>query len=320
MMPLISIIIPIYNLEKYIERCLKSIQSQSLDDFEVIVVDDGSTDESLNICKQYAQKDSRIVIISQHNGGASKARNSGIAVARGQYIAFIDGDDYIEKDFLEKLYNAIRNSNYRMSMCGFDCVDECGNSVRSPFPQNYIPDSISGYDAAAYIGNTMPFGVVWNKLYDATIFKKIRFQEGKTFEDELILHHLYGECDSIACVKETLYHYVQRAGSKMTESYSPSKMDIIDAYMDRLLFFVDHSYEQSVIDRDRKKLMEFFRIAYRKKGGNTEQGKKKLHILFLQYKKQVYPLFITHTFEEWVFVHCPNITMQIKSICRRLVK
>lgn len=319
-MPLISIVIPVYNLEKYIARCLKSIQVQSLDDFEVILVNDGSTDGSLKVCNQYAKDDVRIVVITQDNGGASKARNSGIAVARGQYIAFVDGDDYIEKDFLKKLYVAIKNSNCRMSMCGFDCVDETGNPVQSPFSQNYIPDSISGHDAAAYIGNNVPFGVVWNKLYDATIFKKFKFQEGKTFEDELILHHLYGECDSIACVKETLYHYVQRAGSKMTENYSPSKMDIIDAYMDRLLFFVDRHYEQSVINRDRKKLMEFFRIAYRKKGGNTEQGKKKLRGFFLQYKNQVYPLFSTHTFEEWAFVHCPNVTMQIKSVYRRLVK
>ena len=319
-MPLISIVIPVYNLEKYIAKCLNSLQQQTLSDFEVILVNDGSTDKSLSVCEEFVEKDSRIVVITQENGGASKARNRGIEASKGKYIAFVDGDDYVEKDFLEKLYNAIQKHNSRISMCGLDCGAEFGETVPSPFSRNYIPNSITGHDAAAYIGNNVPFGVVWNKLYEASIFDNISFQEGKTFEDELILHHLYGECDSIECVDEPLYHYVQRAGSKMKEDYSASKMDIIDAYMDRLKFFVERKYELDVLKRDRKKLMEFFRIAYRKKGGNTKEGKKKLHALFIQYKKDVYPLFASHTFEEWLFVHWPNGTMQIKSVYQRIVK
>lgn len=319
-MPLISIIIPVYNIDKYIARCIDSILSQTLTDYEIILVNDGSSDKSLSICIEYAKKDFRIVVISQENGGASKARNSGIEVAKGKYITFIDGDDYIENSFLEKLYDAIKESNNKMSMCGFDCVDEQGTIVHSPFSNNYVPDSVSGHDAASYIGNNVTFGVVWNKLYDITIFDNIRFPVGKTFEDELILHHLYGECISISCVKEILYHYVQRDGSKMTEKYTPIKMDIIDAYMDRLKFFIERNYESDIILRDRKKLMEFFRIAVRRKGGGKKEGKEKLNRLIRDYKDNIYPIFCSHTLEEWLFIHWPKTTMQIKSVYMRIFK
>ena len=123
-MILVSIIVPVYNVEKYLERCLDSLINQTLKDIEIILVDDGSTDDSGNICDKYAKKDKRIKVIHKENGGLSDARNIGLSIANGRYLQFVDSDDFIHKQMIEILYNTIINNNADISICDFDKVYE----------------------------------------------------------------------------------------------------------------------------------------------------------------------------------------------------
>lgn len=320
-MPEVSIIMPVYNIEEYLPRCLDSIIQQLFSDFELLAVDDGSKDNSLNVLKEYAAKDSRIKILHQENGGASKARNNGLNNASGRFIAFIDGDDFVDCHYIENLYQGIKENDAMLSMCGLECVDTIGNKVASPFSNNYVPESISGRDAVCQIGRNVTFGVVWNKLYRQEIFDDIRFTEGMTFEDEMILHHIYGKVDEISCVRKNLYYYVQRPGSKMKESYSPAKMDIIIAYMDRIRFLIEHQYSSEEIFWVNNNLVEFFRTAA-VKGRKNKTGRDKFNRLHQEYRCSIYPHLpnCCRTYLTRFFIKSPVIYGYMRTIYNKLFK
>lgn len=321
-MELISIIIPIYNIERYLSRCLDSILNQSYQNYEVIMVDDGSIDNSYLVCLEYAKKDNRFIPVKQENGGASKARNAGLEKANGGVIAFVDGDDFLHKDYLKMLLDKMLEKNTYISMCGLECVDEEGKEVPSPFRRNEVPRKITGDKAVTEIGNNVVYGVVWNKLYRKELFKDIRFTEGMTFEDEMILHHLYGKADQIACVQETLYYYVQRSSSKMKESYSEAKMDIIIAYMDRLLYEVENNYPIEAMNKLNQKLInDFFRTAV-VRGRKTVAGKEKFVRLYKYYCKEIYPQLDASIKNFWIkwFVLFPVSFGYGKTIVQRIIR
>lgn len=320
-MNLISIIIPIYNIEKYLPRCFDSILAQTYQKFEVVAVDDGSTDNSFQVCLDYAKRDSRIIPVHQENGGASKARNTGITKSTGDYIAFVDGDDFLHSDYLLYLLDSIRTNNTMISMCGLECVDAIGDMVESHFSNNSVPEKICGRDAVCQIGRNVTFGVVWNKLYKREIFDEIRFTEGMTYEDEMILHHIYGKVDEISCVRKNLYYYVQRPGSKMKESYSPAKMDIIIAYMDRIQFLVEYQYSDEEVLRVNNKLVEFFRTAA-VKGRESKLGRDKFKRLCQEYRCIVYPKLPEYcrTISMRLFIKFPIVCSYFKTIKIRVLK
>lgn len=320
-MPEVSIIMPVYNIEEYLPRCLDSIINQTYFDFELLAVDDGSKDKSLNILQKYATEDSRIKVFHQENAGASRARNNGLDHASGEYISFIDGDDFIDPHYIEKLYWAIKEENTMLSMCGLECVDVLGNVVESHFSNNYVPEQITGREAVCQIGRNVTFGVVWNKLYNRKLFDDIRFTEGMTFEDEMILHHIYGKVDKISCVRQNLYYYVQRPGSKMRESYSPAKMDIIVSYIDRIRFLLEEQYPEKEILRVNIKLIDYFRTAI-VKGRKSKIGKEKYRRLHQEYCLEVYPYLppCCKTFSTRFFINFPILYGYVKTINNKLFK
>lgn len=320
-MPEVSIIMPVYNIEEYLPRCLDSIRNQTYLDFELLAVDDGSKDNSLNILQKYATKDSRIKVFHQENGGASRARNNGLDHASGEYVSFIDGDDFIDSHYIENLYQAIKEENTMLSMCGLECVDVLGNVVESHFSNNYVPAQITGREAVCQIGRNVTFGVVWNKLYKRKILDEIRFTEGMTFEDEMILHHIYGKVDKISCVRKNLYYYVQRPGSKMKESYSPAKMDIIIAYMDRIQFLIEHQYSDEEVSRVNKKLIEFFRTAA-VRGRKSKIGRDKYNRLHQEYRCSIYPHLPNgcRTYSTWFFIKSPIVYSYVKTLKNKVLK
>lgn len=320
-MPEISIIMPVYNIEKYLPRCLESIIKQSFIDFELLAVDDGSLDSSLSVLKNYAAKDSRIKVIHQENGGASKARNNGLNHASGRFISFIDGDDFIECNFFEILYETLIKENTMICMCGFSCVDESGNEIDSIFSNNFVPEKINGRQAVCQIGRNVTFGVVWNKLYRREIFDDIRFTEGMTFEDEMILHHIYGKVDKISCVRQNLYYYVQRMGSKMKESYTPAKMDVLIAYMDRIRFMQQNHFFEEEIFRVNLKLIDFFRYSA-VNGRKNKIGREKFDYLFREYRCSIYPHLpnCCRTYSTRVFIKFPVVYGYMKTIKNKLFK
>lgn len=237
----ISIIVPVFNVERYLDQCIKSILKQSFKNFELILIDDGSTDKSGEICDLYKQKDERIKVIHKENGGLSSARNAGIEIAEGDYVAFIDSDDYIHKDMYSILYESIINNNSQISMCKFQKVKQ--NNLQKSEVNNELINlgskNISNIEALnnLYEDNSAEFTVVWNKLYDKGLFDDLRFEEGKVHEDEFIAHKILFKCNQITYVPLTLYYYLQREGSIINSKYSIKNIDAVIAFHERAIFF-----------------------------------------------------------------------------------
>ncbi len=235
-----SVIIPIYKVEKYLRRCVDSVLAQTLSDCEIILVDDGSPDNCPEICDEYALNDSRIKVIHKENGGLSSARNAGIKIATGEYIGFVDSDDYVEPNMYETLYNALQESGADMAVCEYAIVDEKGavksksiveKGVFTPFEMFEKLDKLGGYYVAS-----------WSKLYKKTILKNNLFPEGRLHEDAFTTHRFFGESNKIVCVDKVLYNYLERPNSIMTATYSEKRLDVVDALIERYFYYKEKKY------------------------------------------------------------------------------
>ena len=240
---LISIVVPIYKVEKYLSKCVDSIIKQTYKNIEIILVDDGSPDKCPEICDEYAGDDERIKVIHKKNGGLSDARNAGIEIAKGKYIAFIDSDDYIKEDFIEVLLNGLVKEQADISMCGIKKVNETNEVIeRIKMPSESV---ITGEDAIEQLGE-FPISniVVWNKLYRIDLFKDIRYPKGKIHEDEFTTYKLLYESKKIAINKECLYYYRQNNDSIMNKKFNSKRLDIIEALEERIEFFMKRNNER----------------------------------------------------------------------------
>lgn len=234
MKPIISVIVPVYNVQDYVSRCIKSILEQSFKNFEVILVNDGSTDNSLKICQEYENKDKRVKLLSQPNQGLSAARNTGLEIADGYFICFVDSDDFIEKDYLKLLLENIKSTDSDISMCEYFLTDEKGEKISiEKFNEPEGIAILSGKETFKYFykGNYAPNVVAWNKLYKVSIFKTLRYKEGYYFEDEFIARPLFYTAKKVSILRIPLYNYVQRAGSIMNSSWN------LKQYEDRQLLY-----------------------------------------------------------------------------------
>lgn len=242
---LISVIVPIYNVEKYLRKCIESIINQSYKNLEIILVDDGSTDSCGSICDEYAKIDKRIKVIHKENGGLSDARNRGIEASGGAYLMFIDGDDYINEKMAEILYKRIKEDNTDLAMCNFLFVDECGAEVRERNRVLPIKNEIltSPKLMKKLLGNKRGYyAIACNKLYKKNLFEDIRFPSGKINEDEFVVHRIFVKCQRISCVSIPLYYYVQRSGSIMNAAVSAKNLDIVEALYDRTKYLITHNF------------------------------------------------------------------------------
>lgn len=227
--PLISVVMPVYNVENYVERCLDSIINQTYINIELIIVNDGSKDSSLSICNKFAKEDKRIKIVNKENGGLSSARNAGLSEATGTYIYFVDSDDYCEKNIIDELYSALVNTESDLSICGFKkekegCEKEKGINI------NY---DIEVLDKEQTLLNTAYYGgYVWNKLYDMRIIREhnLKFDETIQSNEDLIFlveYMLY--CNKSCYVNKELYHYIIRENSITQQKGEKYKTLIINA-------------------------------------------------------------------------------------------
>lgn len=214
---LISIIVPVYKVEKYLRRCLDSIAAQTYTNFEVILVDDGSPDHCGEICDEYASNDIRFRVIHQKNKGLSAARNTGIEACLGDYIMFVDSDDYIESNMCEVLLQSAIQNKAQLAVCGFRLVYEEDKNGDLICPPDIL---VSGKEAAIWcLGpkSSVYLVVVWNKLYQRNLFEnktcRVRFPEGFIHEDEFVSYKLFYLADRVAMIEQPLYNYLQRAGS-----------------------------------------------------------------------------------------------------------
>lgn len=210
---LISVIVPVYNCAKYVEACLESVTNQTYRKLDIIVIDDGSTDESGSICDRIARDDSRIRVFHQLNRGLSAARNKGLENARGEYILFVDSDDTVfTSDTIRKLYDKLKRDKSQMAMGGYCHVDESGEELSA----ENLPDDI--WDAEKFLSyysqnksNSCIY--VWTKLYSKSIFQDLRFPEGKYYEDEWIIDSVIEKCNRISTLDVPVIRYLERAGS-----------------------------------------------------------------------------------------------------------
>lgn len=245
---MISVVVPIYKVEEYLEKCIISIENQTYKDLEIILVDDGSPDNCGKICDEYALKDTRIKVIHKVNGGLSDARNAGIDVASGEFISFIDSDDYIHPQMLEVLYNIMQESKADIAVCGFKQVNECEDTEFVYIEEPVKTEKAVGQQVMNQLQHKNLITVVaWNKLYRARLFKNNRYKKGIVHEDEFLIHHLLHECNLIVYTNEPMYFYVQRNNS-ITGSIKWNQVkDGWSAYLDRLEFLKKHKYEEMLL-------------------------------------------------------------------------
>lgn len=236
----ISIIVPVYNVEKYLTKCIDSITNQTYKDLEIILVDDGSTDNSGQICDQYAKKDNRIKVIHKENGGLSDARNVGIKNSTGEYLSFIDSDDYIDKDMIECLYNAITNANSDIAVCGKYIEEETGKYyLRNVNSQLKIYNSKEALKSI--LTNNLIDVSACDKLFKKTLFKDIQFPKNKYFEDMGTIYKLIDLCNSIVHIGSAKYHYIQRQDSITKTKFDMRYNDLYE-HMNQFIELINKKY------------------------------------------------------------------------------
>lgn len=241
---LVSVVVPIYNVEKYLSKCIETIINQTYNNIEIILVNDGSTDNCLQICNDFREKDRRIKVINKKNGGLSDARNTGLKDAHGKYICFIDSDDYISNKYVEELYNLIIENNAQIALCNYEKVDEENKSISK---EDIESQTISGKTALEKFNETAfyPASVVaWNKLYDINLFRNIIYPEGKIHEDEFTTYKLFYLAKKVAITSKVLYYYRFVPTSIMNRKFNVKRLDKLEALEQRVNFFRDNKEEK----------------------------------------------------------------------------
>ena len=234
----ISIIVPVYNVEKYLENCIESILNQTFKDFELILVDDGSIDNSGKICDIYKKKDSRIKVIHKNNGGLSSARNTGLDIACGKYVGFVDSDDSIHPKMYEVLYNLIEKYKSDISCCNYKYTYDISNQNHEELNLNEVIEmsNIESIEKLYDKDLGVKLVVAWNKLYHKRLFDKIRYKVGRLHEDEFMAHRILYNSKKITYVDNELYYYLQREGSIMSKKSYKRKVDALLSKSDRMMF------------------------------------------------------------------------------------
>ena len=216
-MPAISIVIPVYNVESYLRRCIESVLTQSFEDFELILVDDGSVDSSGNICDEYATKDERIHVLHQENGGSSVARNNGMQMAKGEYLFFVDSDDVIHPDCLKVLYDCLIQNHTEISMAAFERFSGNAAPIKHYSATEYTVKS--GMDVLEMLfddrNQTFALTSACCKLFKRELFQDIAFPAGRLFEDQAITYKLFFEAKTIAVVDVVFYYYFRNSEGNM---------------------------------------------------------------------------------------------------------
>ena len=231
-MPLISVIVPVYNVEKYLDRCVQSIVEQTYSNLEIILVDDGSPDNCGAMCDAWAEKDSRIKVIHQKNGGLSAARNVGMAAATGEYLAFVDSDDYIRADMYQSLYDRLFADGSDMAACGVEMVFEDGST--KPLTRTGSCVLTNEEAMEQIITENWLKQPVWYKLYKTELVRGLLFPVGKYHEDVFWSYQAVARARCVSVFDTPCYFYTQRSGSIMGQSYSIKRMDGLEAKQQRL--------------------------------------------------------------------------------------
>lgn len=290
MKDLVSIVVPIYNVEDYLEKCIESILNQTYKNIEVLLINDGSPDNCERICKKYEKKDKRIKYFKQKNAGLSAARNTGIELSTGKYIMFVDSDDYINYNIVEKLYGIIIDNNASIAMCNYKKVydkDTCDMSKK----ENGKIVLYRGNKKYSNLFNKLKTvtTIACAKIYDKNLFNDIKYPLGKLHEDEYTMYKLLNLSKKIVYADCKYYYYYQRPNS-ISKSYNIKRIDILDALKEKMNFFYKKGlkkyYYLAVYDY-------FYQLLYQKEMisrnyKDQEESLKKIDNEIVKYKNKVF--------------------------------
>lgn len=281
----VSVVVPVYNVEDYLKRCIDSILHQTYKNIEIILVDDGATDKSGQICDEYARKDSRIRVVHQKNRGLSGARNTGIDIAAGEYITFIDSDDYVADNYIEELISILEEKGADISIClglkfdgKFASIIDNEKKILEFTSEEAIEDMLYRKIVNSY---------AWGKLFKTSFWADIRFPEGALFEDVKTIYKLYDLADKIVMTNQYLYYYYQRTGSIVNSGFDKRKLDVVKAGIE-IKKFVDKKYPK-ISDAAISKIFISSLDQYRKipYGRRYQEEKKYLKSIIQKSRKKV---------------------------------
>lgn len=242
-MPKISVIVPVYNVEPYLSRCIDSVLNQTFSDFELILIDDGSPDKCPKICDMYAVKDNRIHVIHQKNGGLSAARNAGIdwvfKNSDSEFLTFIDSDDWVCEQYLEFLYSTHLKTGLNVVIGGYERVS--GSAAETEFELNEEVCDTERF----YSNHRINSITAWGKLAKKTLYSDVRFPVGKLHEDEFTTYKILFMNEQVAYIKEPLYKYFFAENSIMNSEWTPKRLVVFQAFEEQLLYFRKHGYKKA---------------------------------------------------------------------------
>ncbi len=237
-MPIISIIIPVYNVETYLARCMDSIFAQIFQDFEVILVDDGSPDNCPALCDAYAEQDSRVVVLHQENSGQAVARNRALDIAKGEYIAFVDSDDWVHPQYLEVLFNNAQQHGAAISVCEH-------RKAQAPEAFHTVDNNVFVFEGKEYVKKSLLREIANNawilcdKLFHRDCFATVRMPEGRINEDNAIVYKLLYEANTVVCTEEPLYYYFQNAESTVNQAFRVKHLDWLLVPEEMIVYFTE---------------------------------------------------------------------------------
>ncbi len=299
-MPEISIIVPVYKVEEYLPRCIDSILAQTFTDFELILVDDGSPDNCGKICDEYAKKDERIIVIHKENGGQSSARNAGLDIAKGNYIGFVDSDDFISPDMYRILFDLIIKENADISEIQMERTSN--NTISKDLIRTNLYTVNCGLDLLpklyqAGTGNCVL--AVWNKIYKSEIFSNIRFEEGTIFEDTLIVPFLYHKAQKVIISQNVCYFYYQGGTSTTRSHFSLKKLQII--YVCDLLrkFYIENDLTETKLWLDTTYAFYIINNLKKLKSNNSLDPNNRVYRKIYNEYKKLFPDFLKNPHFLW---------------------
>lgn len=332
---LISIIVPIYNAEKYIQRCIDSILSQTYKDLQIILINDGSTDNTLTILNEYVQYDSRIQIINKENTGVSETRNIGIEMSEGEYIGFVDADDYIEPEMYEKLYNSIEMTGADVACCGYYQDFQAYKYEITVDDSLIIKDTnyyeINGIDniLGQYFRQDIRSGIGdgnWNKLFRKDIISNTRYDNIHYCEDVDFQVRIFEKCAKIVCINDLLYHYVDNSLSATKKEFNKEKAGVLfvaDQILNRTLI----SYPDIRLQAYAFHLTWYISILQNLMANRKTQVSKYYYRIIRDDFKHNFKFYLKNKYskrlDQLYFVSCIfgtlNLSIQIRNMYRRLI-
>lgn len=304
---LISVIVPVYNVKSFLPQCVDSVLNQTYKNIEIILVDDGSTDESGEICDKYSKLDKRVKTIHKANGGLSDARNVGIDNAKGKYFCFVDSDDIVDKNFVKSLYDAIVKTASDISICFFKKFFEEKELVEQTYNTEFVEMDKETLSFQLFEKDNIHFICACTKMYKKELFENLRFEVGRLHEDEFIVYKIFDKANKGVLVNSQLYFYRERPGSiTKSLSFKEKNLDAFYSIESCYKFYKGTQYEQKALNRLINSTAYIYCTAKKRNA-----GKQILQFLIGEFKKY-YKLNKAKTLKQRLFNMFPNIICKLK--------